>query len=324
MKRFLLWLLGGWLLISCGRLITPTPEPASDIETPSRIEATRPTNTPRPTSTPRVATPIASPTPTVTPTPIIYTIEPGDTLLKIAIQFDRSTEAIQEANGIVDPRFLQIGQKLIIPPPDEDPTAPPTPTPTPPPLTVTAINFQETRQGPLWCLGAVDNPGDEALTEVVIEASLFDGSGVLLSREAAFAQLDVVLPGQSAPFAILFETPPDSFAQYQVSAVAGVPLSPQARYYFDLETFDLRGSPIGVTTYRVAGQLRNYGTGDVETIRLVVVAYDKEDRILAQRQAELAVTLLKAGAATPFEVDLIIPQGIVNHFEVTAQGLRAE
>jgi murein DD-endopeptidase MepM/ murein hydrolase activator NlpD len=251
-------------------------------------------------------------------------IQAGDTLLNVAIQFDRTTEEIQAANGIVDPRFLQIGQKLIIPPPDEDPEDPPTPTPTPPALVVSAINFQETQQGALWCLGEVSNPGSEPLAEVVIEASLLDGAGVLLAREAAYTQLDVIQPKQAAPFAILFDSPPSSFAQYQVVAVSGVPISDQARYYFDLETFDLHGSLEGLATYRLNGQLRNWGSSDAESIRLVAIAYDQDNRVLAQRQAELAVTLLKAGATTPFELDLTITKGIVDHYQVLAQGLKVQ
>jgi LysM repeat protein len=283
-----------------------------------------PTSTPRPTATPRVATPIATATPTITPTPIIYTVQPGDTLLKIALQFDRSGEAIQETNGIVDPRFLQIGQTLIIPPAKEGPDNPPTPTATPLPLDITAINFQKTSQDTLWCLGVVTNPGPLPLTQVVIEASLLDSGGALLAREAAFTQLDVLQPGRSSPFAILFDSPPSSFAQYQIGAVSALPWSEQTRYYFDLEVFDLQGSPEGIATYRVTGQLRNRGLIDAEAIRLVIVAYDQDERLLAQRQAELAVNILKAGATTPFEIDLIIRQGVVGHVEVLAEALQAQ
>lgn len=311
-------------LVGCGQSVTPTPQltpTALPSATPARVAATK---TPAPSPTPRPVTPIATPTPTVTPTPVIYAVQAGDTLLKIAIQFDSSTEAIQEANGIVDPRFLQIGQELVIPPPQADPEKPPTPTPTPPPVDIEAINFQKTDHGPLWGLGKVRNPGPDYLTGVVIEASLFDGAGVLLAREAAYTQLDVVPPDQSAPFAILFETPPEDFAQYQVVAVAGAPLSAQARYYFDLEAFDLHGAPEGLATYRLSGQLRNTGPVDAESIRLVAVVYDEAGRVLAQRQAELAVTRLKAGAITPFELDLIVPHGIVDQYELLVQGLKVE
>lgn len=320
------WLAAGlvvaYLLTGCGRVITPTPAATVTRAVTSAAQSNAATPTPRATSTPRIATPVNTPTPTITPTPVIYTIQPGDTLLKVAIQFDRSTDAIQEANGIPDPRYLQIGQRVIIPPPELGPEDPPTPTPTPLPLEVTSINFQQAQQGMLWCFGTVHNPGNDLLTEIVIEAALLDEAGGLLAREAAFTQLDVALPDQSVPFALRFDDPPSSFAQYRIIPVSGVPLAEDTRYYFDLETFDVRGERQKSTAYEVTGQLRNFGSADVESVRLVVIAFDDEERVLAQRQVELVVTLLKAGATTPFEVDLIVPDGTVARYEVLAQGLQ--
>jgi LysM repeat protein len=324
-SKFVWWFLFSLILAGCGRLATPIAN-ASAQASPTLLVSASVTlpPTPRATATPRPATPIATLTPTVTPTPIIYVVQAGDTLLNIAIQFERTTEEIQAANGIADPRFLQIGQEIIIPPPKLSPEDPPTPTPTPPVLVVSAINFQETRQGTLWCLGEVSNPGSVPLAEVVIEAALLDGTGVVLARGAAYTQLDVIQPKQAAPFAILFDSPPSSFAQYQVAAVSGVAVSDQARYYFDLETFDVHGSPEGLSTYHLSGQLRNWGDSDAESVRLVAVAYDDDNRVLAQRQAELAVTLLKAGATTPFELDLTVPKGTVDHYKVLAQALKVQ
>lgn len=67
--------------------------------------------------------PGVTPTPTVTPTstPIptparrIYIVQPGDTLLEIAIRMNSSVEAIVLANDLEDAHMLSIGQKLIIP-----------------------------------------------------------------------------------------------------------------------------------------------------------------------------------------------------------------
>lgn len=318
-------LLSAMLLMGCGRVITPTPvtSPLAATDTPV-AQAVTATYTPRATSTPRQVTPVPTPTPTITATPVIYTVQSGDTLLRIALEFSVSTEAIQEANGILDPRFLQIGQTLIIPPPEEGPEATASPTPTPFPLDVTRINFLQSGQGNLWCLGAVENPGSTPLTEVVVEASLLDANGVLLAREAAYTQLDVVMPDQAVPFAVLFTDPPAEFAQYQVEPVSAVPLLGESRYYFDLEPLDTHGSPEGTSIYRVSGQLRNYGGSDASAIRLVTVAYDAQNQVLAQRQAELAVNVLKAGATTPFDIELLIPAGTVDHFEVLAQGLLEE
>ena len=53
-----------------------------------------------------------------------YTVKPGDTLSTIAAQFNISTIALMQANGITNPNVLAVGQQLIIPPPDLTAVAP--------------------------------------------------------------------------------------------------------------------------------------------------------------------------------------------------------
>jgi LysM repeat protein len=314
----LLIFLGG-----CGQLITPPPEVTPVVvlsPTPTSL-ATLP---PRATFTPAPATPAPTPTPTVTPTPIVYQIQSGDTLLAVAAQFGIPAEAIQEANGIVDPRRLQIGQELIIPRPEAEAEQAPTPTPTPPPMTIRNLNFEQTPVGGLWALGEIYNPGSESISEVVVQISLFDGSGQLLAGETTYTQLDVVAPGQAVSFAILFDNPPREFAQYQAVVLAGVPTSSNTRYYLDLVASDLQGQVVDAARYLVKGDLQNVGSSDVESLRLLVTAYDEQDRVLAVRQADLPVLVLRAGATTPFEVELTLIGRSVITYSVQAQGLRVE
>jgi LysM repeat protein len=49
---------------------------------------------------------------------IHYTVEPGDTLLDIAIEFDVTTEEIIELNDLANENTIQIGQQLLIPAPE--------------------------------------------------------------------------------------------------------------------------------------------------------------------------------------------------------------
>jgi LysM repeat protein len=53
--------------------------------------------------------------PTPTPEPFRYTVAAGDTLSSIARQFDVTTVAIIEANGLLDPNSVVVGQEIIIP-----------------------------------------------------------------------------------------------------------------------------------------------------------------------------------------------------------------
>lgn len=75
-----------------------------------------------PTPTPQ---PPGPPTGTVT-----YVVQPGDTLSKIARQFNTTVQAIVQANNIANPNLIFVGQVLLIPTstvPPIDPTAPPPP-----------------------------------------------------------------------------------------------------------------------------------------------------------------------------------------------------
>ncbi|MBI3362940.1 MAG: LysM peptidoglycan-binding domain-containing protein [Chloroflexi bacterium] len=48
-------------------------------------------------------------------TPTVYVVQPGDTLGKIAAEYDVSVENLMAANGLTNPDVLDVGQTLIIP-----------------------------------------------------------------------------------------------------------------------------------------------------------------------------------------------------------------
>lgn len=306
----------------CGRLITPPPEVTPVVVLPTVTLMA--TVTPRATFTPAPATLAPTPTPTVTPTPIVYQVQSGDTLLAIAAKFDVAAEAIQEANGIIDPRRLQIDQELVIPRPEVEPEQPPTPTPTPPPTSIRGLNFQQTPAGDLWALGEIYNPGSLPLSEVMVQVTLLDENGQLLASETVFPQLDVVPPGEAVSFAILFTDPPREFAQYQTVVLTGVPMSRNTRYYLDLVASDLQGQAADAARYRVTGDLQNVGASDVENLRLLVTAYDDQERVVAVRQVDLPVSVLRSAAVTPFAVELTLAGSSVVTYTAQAQGLRVE
>ncbi len=45
----------------------------------------------------------------------IHVVQRGETLFRIALKYGTTVEAISEANGISDPRYLAVGQRLLIP-----------------------------------------------------------------------------------------------------------------------------------------------------------------------------------------------------------------
>ena len=66
-------------------------------------------------------TPAETPTEAPTATPvslIVHVVLPGETLSSIGRLYGVTYQAIMEANGMTDPNLLQVGQELIIPPPE--------------------------------------------------------------------------------------------------------------------------------------------------------------------------------------------------------------
>lgn len=62
-----------------------------------------------------VCIPMAGPAPTCPPGNVVYVVKAGDTFYALAARFGTTVEAIMKANPGVDPKKLQIGQRICIP-----------------------------------------------------------------------------------------------------------------------------------------------------------------------------------------------------------------
>lgn len=305
------------LMAACGQVITrPTPTP-----TPPVVVALQ--ATPRPTATPAPYTPEPTATPTITPTPVVYIVQRGDSLLRIAAQFGVSVEALQEANDILDPRRLQIGQALIIPQDEEalSEEATPTPTPTPMPFRIQNLTFYQAPTGELWCLGEVLNTSDIPLEQVQIEVTLLDDQEREIGRASAFVQADLVEPGERAPFMVQFDQVLSPFASYHVSALSGVPAY-VGSYYRDLEVREAYGVGERYAAYRVMGRIANVGPEEAVGVNVIVTVYDVLGRVIGVRREAPEHNVIPRGGETTFEVEVAPIGGPVVTYTVLAQGRR--
>lgn len=93
----------------------PTPTSVFAATATATTEGDRPSPTATSPLLPATPTPDMTPTPTQSPAQT-YTVQPGDTLGLIALDFDTTVEAIIAANPeITDPGDIDIGQVIIIP-----------------------------------------------------------------------------------------------------------------------------------------------------------------------------------------------------------------
>jgi LysM repeat protein len=308
------------ILVGCGQVITvqptPTPVPTATIA----LEVVSATN--EPTTTPAPYTPAPTPTFTVTPTPVFHTIGDGQSLLTIASQYNVSVSALQEANGILDPRTLQVGQQLIIPR-EEDAlvAADATPTPTALPVTIENLHFTENTIGGVWVLGEVHNTAGVALEQVRVGVTLVDNAGTELAESQALVALDLVDTDERAPFAILFGSAPESFEQYQAYPVSAVPAY-VGSYYRDLAVEEIHSESERYASYTVNGVVRNTGPEEAVDVQVVLTAYDPLNRVIAVQQVTPEHNVVSRGGTTTFTAVLAPVGGPVERIQAEAQGRR--
>jgi lipoprotein NlpD len=95
-----------------------TPPPA----TPPVATPPRPAGAPAATAAPAAPAPAAEPA-DATPRPGFYTVRPGDTLGRIALDHGQSWRDLARWNGLENPNLIEVGQQLRVIPPGAEPGA---------------------------------------------------------------------------------------------------------------------------------------------------------------------------------------------------------
>jgi len=231
-----------------------------------------------------------------------------------------TVSAIQEANAILDPSKIQIGQELVIPAP-EPKAEQAVPTPTPLAYAIRGLTFHSTPTGSLWCLGEVWNTTATTLEEVRVQVTLHNKSGRIVATGHGIPSLDVIGAGQRAPFALLFRDPPRSFAQYQAQPLRGKAALPNSNHYTDLEIVEDGGQMQG-PYFLVEGQVHNTGSA-MATAQLVATAYDAQGEVIGLRSHSLPAPLAP-GTQRPFAIALLPVSQPISSYAVHMQGSEVE
>jgi LysM repeat protein len=284
---------------------------------------------PSATPIPEVATPVATPviiaTATFTPTPVTYVVQKGDTLIGIAVKYGVSVEALQAANGNVQPEFLSIGAVLVIPSPEGGEVVNAGVAPTPVPIPLSAPACYPTPTSALYCFVEARNPTDAAMENVSVRITLAGADGLPLASAVAYSALDVIPPRSAAPLAVLFQSAPAGIAAMGAELLTANPSTdPSAhRVLLDIPTHSGSASGAG---WVVAGLVRNPSGVPAASAWLVLTLYDQGGAIVGYRKIELAGGLAP-GAAQEFSISAASLReapprggGVVDHYTIIAEG----
>lgn len=272
----------------------------------------------------------ATPLPTPTPTPITYQVVKGDTLLGIALRNGVSLEDLMAANPQVDPNFLSIGAKLVIPAGESAPQAPPSPTPLPVRLGTPAC--YRAADGGLWCFTLARNDRSGSLENLAARLTLYSAEGEFLAEEVAIAPLNLLPAGREAPLTAFFPSFPAGPFTPVVELLAAMEAGGAARYLktslqverSEIEPGGLQATVSGTVTLARA-------SSPATLLWLVAVAYDGEGKVAGVRKWEAGEpteiaesTATPAAQLTPAAPPVLLRPGESLPFEITVYSLGAQ
>ena len=253
-----------------------------------------PTMLPQVTLTLRNREPVASPTPLTASTAAtpssdevgepdnpdsLYILRPGDTLLGIALDYGINVQQLRAANPDLDPRTLQVGQPIMIPPAGVTVAmATPVMLDLPPPTCYPLVT------GSILCLGRVYNPQSAAVSQVRVQIALLDRAGqVLESRVGAVEQ--AVIPTQgTAPYSVIFDK--ITFAAATVTLASAQPAEALNEQWLTL-VVENTSTHIENNRYQVEAQVHNQTGQVLGPGRIILTVFDSEEHIIGFRSLML-------------------------------------
>lgn len=300
--------------------ITPTPAPTPTYTLTPEIGIALATR-----AVPTIAviqvtpTPLPTATPTPTATPIVYVIEEGDTLLELAILNNTTVAEIETFNPGIQPRLLQIGQQVILPPPATPVYSGTGATPIPIQVVVSNITVLETTLENVWVLGEVINQGEYPVENVQVEVGLFDRAGQGLAQISAWVVAGVIPAGEKAPFGVLVEGITGTVAYPAASVVSGRTTLDLGTRYLDLAVSELEAT-FAEGRVVLEGQVTNVGERAAADIALITTLYDAQGNVIGFHEIALSDPLL-SGSHTPFILLITPPGSTVSTYTILAQGI---
>jgi LysM repeat protein len=264
------------------------------------------------------ATPIVIASPTPIPTPIVHIVQPGETLISIALDYGVALEALQAANPGVLPEFLAIGQTLIIPPPIGTVVASNVlPSPTPAMAAWGPVTCYPQPGGRLACLVEVLNPHAQGYLENVgARIILADANGRPLASGISYSAVEAIPPGGTGPVAVVFPAPPVGVAGQGVEIVsAEVVETPTLAHPL------LAPSHVGLSQnglWVVTGEIANPTAQTLTETWVVITLYDVAQALIGYQRHALGA--LAPNATRSFAVRTSRLSGAVARYMLTAEG----
>jgi len=238
----------------------------------------------------------ATPLPAPTPTPRSHKVAAGEDMSGLALRYGVSVAGLEAANPRVDPHAMSIGTILIVPPENGQGQAAPAQELNAA-LPLTAVHCAADRLGGLWCFTAAKNNDAGSVDNLQVEFRLVeDATGETRALRSA-ALLDLLLPGESMPFAAYFpaSVPGAYHAGAELISALPVPAGDNRYLKTRLENLKTEINADGLSALITVTAGLEAGQKNAATLLLAAAAYDAEGNLVGARRS-VTSSPLEAGA----------------------------
>jgi hypothetical protein len=190
--------------------------------------------------------------------------------------------------------------------------------PTPLPITLNSPACYETPTGSLWCFGLAHNGLSVTVGQITIHLYLVKADGTAVAEQEITLSRPLLLPGEAAPYGVLFGSVPEGIAGPVAVLISAGPLTDTSMTALKVQgvSYELRDS-----VYRVSGTLVNQTATPVQQLAVTTTLFDNQGRVTGFRESRFPPTQkLAPGESLAFLIETI-PQGLgTTRAEATATG----
>ncbi|NDJ54690.1 MAG: hypothetical protein GYB68_16605 [Chloroflexi bacterium] len=255
-----------------------------------------------------------------------------DVFEEIETTLEAEASGADDSTEAVEPTVTPLPAASATPVPEEPADVQPTVTPlsddqsnAPTTWQLEDQNWYTTSIDSFYFIGRITNLTGYDIQFPEVTVRLYDDNNNVLAESSGFMDFNVMLDGETLPFAVLFaDGVDDSWTQWEVlfSTDRNTVFN---NVYFEFEANNLEAGPsdtIGEVV--ITGDISNTGQQAAEFVKIIAELFDAEGNIVGYERIFVDVDVLQPGQTVPFEILVLNLAGEVDNYTLLYEGTVAE
>jgi hypothetical protein len=171
--------------------------------------------------------------------------------------------------------------------------------PAAPSVNVLSSSAYDNGYGSLYIVGEVINNTANNVTFVRVTATLCNSDGDIIRADYSYVLIDVLAPGQKAPFRIFFYDYPQEYANYQLSVTYSTTTQPAKS---SLPILSSNAWTSGYGTLYTVGEVQNNTSNNIDFVKVIATYYNVAGIVTNVDYTYTEMDVLGPGQKGPFKI----------------------